>query len=388
MAIIIAGYGITDALTEQALIPELNSRDAANRDRANHTGTQSWGTLTGTPTTLSGYGITDGLTTSAAAAAYQPLDADLTAIAALSGSSGIARKTAANTWTLDITQAPMTNLPYWPLGSAITVANDTTDATNDIQFIANGKAVQCRDINGNMLWVTPSAGTVIKRADATWASGTNAGGQGSGVSFTANTEYYLFLITNGTLIDYGFDTSVTAANLRTSTGWQYYRPVGWNKATTGPAWRTFRRDGIWHWWRDQNAATSTIGGAVATVNVDAPTGFDCLTHFAVSSGHGFGCGLYPCFWMGPVSDANPTALSPSYAVSSTQPLALTASYYLASDIRVQRLDIQILVILGQVKTFGWEVASSRVTVAGDWFSAIVYPSYLVRGFSLENLING
>lgn len=28
-------------------------------DRTNHTGTQSWGTLTGTPTTLAGYGITD-----------------------------------------------------------------------------------------------------------------------------------------------------------------------------------------------------------------------------------------------------------------------------------------------------------------------------------------
>ena len=103
MAIIIPGYGITDALTEQALIPELNSRDAANRDRANHTGTQSWGTLTGTPTTLSGYGITDGLTTSAAAAAYQPLDGDLTAIGGLIGTAGLLRKTAANTWTLDTT---------------------------------------------------------------------------------------------------------------------------------------------------------------------------------------------------------------------------------------------------------------------------------------------
>ncbi len=34
---------------------------------------------------------------------YQPLDADLTAIAALSGTSGILKKTAADTWTLDTT---------------------------------------------------------------------------------------------------------------------------------------------------------------------------------------------------------------------------------------------------------------------------------------------
>lgn len=41
------------------------------------------------------------LTTAAAATTYQPLDGDLTAIAALAGTSGLARKTAANTWSLD-----------------------------------------------------------------------------------------------------------------------------------------------------------------------------------------------------------------------------------------------------------------------------------------------
>ena len=53
--------------------------------------TPAWSSITSTPTTLSGYGITDA----------QALDADLTAIAALSGTSGILTKTAANTWSLD-----------------------------------------------------------------------------------------------------------------------------------------------------------------------------------------------------------------------------------------------------------------------------------------------
>jgi len=41
------------------------------------------------------------LTSATAATTYQPLDGDLTAIAALAGTSGLLKKTAANTWTLD-----------------------------------------------------------------------------------------------------------------------------------------------------------------------------------------------------------------------------------------------------------------------------------------------
>ena len=54
----------------------------------------SWSKITsGLPTTLSGYGITDA----------QPLDADLTSIAGLAGTTGLLRKTDATTWTLDTT---------------------------------------------------------------------------------------------------------------------------------------------------------------------------------------------------------------------------------------------------------------------------------------------
>lgn len=46
-----------------------------------------WSNITSKPTTLSGYGITDGITAAAVAAGYQPLDADLTSIAALTAGS-------------------------------------------------------------------------------------------------------------------------------------------------------------------------------------------------------------------------------------------------------------------------------------------------------------
>lgn len=61
------------------------------------------------PTTLSGYGITDA----------QPLDADLTAIAAISGTSGLLKKTAADTWGLD------TNT-YLTGNQSISVSGDAT----------------------------------------------------------------------------------------------------------------------------------------------------------------------------------------------------------------------------------------------------------------------
>ena len=59
------------------------------------------------------------LTTSAAASTYQPLDADLTAIAGLAGTSGLLRKTAANTWSLD------TNT-YLTGNQTITLSGDVT----------------------------------------------------------------------------------------------------------------------------------------------------------------------------------------------------------------------------------------------------------------------
>lgn len=73
--------------------------------------TQAWSTITGTPTTLAGYNITDA----------QPLDGDLTAIAALTGTSGLLRKTAANTWTLDTTS-------YLTSNQTITLSGDVTGA--------------------------------------------------------------------------------------------------------------------------------------------------------------------------------------------------------------------------------------------------------------------
>jgi hypothetical protein len=79
------------------------------------------------PTTLSGYGITDA----------QPLDADLTAIAALSGASGLLKKTASNTWELDTTTY---------LSGTVAIANGGTNATTE----AGARGNILPDYSGNI----------------------------------------------------------------------------------------------------------------------------------------------------------------------------------------------------------------------------------------------
>ena len=90
--------------------------------------TQPWSTISNTPTSVSGYGITDA----------QPLDADLTAIAAVAGTGFLAR-TAANSWSQrsigstslniingdGVTGNPSINLPT--VGTPSTYAYVTTD---------------------------------------------------------------------------------------------------------------------------------------------------------------------------------------------------------------------------------------------------------------------
>jgi hypothetical protein len=92
------------------------------------------------------------------------------------------------------------------LSNPITIANNATDANNDINFSAGNAPL---DDGSNQVLLTS---TLIKRLDASWTAGTNQGGLFSGTK-AINTRYYLFAITNGTIIDAGFDTSPTGANI-------------------------------------------------------------------------------------------------------------------------------------------------------------------------------
>jgi hypothetical protein len=103
-------------------------------------------------------------------------------------------------------KASTTNQGVSYLNNPITIANNASDANNDIDFSAGNAPFD--DGSGQVLL----SSTLVKRLDASWVAGTNQGGLFSGTKANS-TRYYLFSITNGTIIDAGFDISPTGANI-------------------------------------------------------------------------------------------------------------------------------------------------------------------------------
>ena len=108
-----------------------------------------------------------------------------------------------------------TIVPFSHLG--VTISNGT-DTDHDIDFSAGTVADSTSVANLTLAAMT-------KQLDAIWAAGDDAGGLFSG-TIAADTVYHCFVIESddGTTIDAGFDTSITAANI--PSGYTRYRRVG------------------------------------------------------------------------------------------------------------------------------------------------------------------
>jgi len=93
------------------------------------------------------------------------------------------------------------------LTDTISMSNDT-DTDHDILF-TNGT------FNFSGFDGSAYASALTKQIDSTWAAGDDAGGLSAGVALAVDTWYHCFVLSNanGTTTDFGFDTSVTAANL-------------------------------------------------------------------------------------------------------------------------------------------------------------------------------
>ena len=102
----------------------------------------------------------------------------------------------------------------WGLG----LSNNVTDATNDIDITTG----QCSDSTGTADIRLGSA--LVKRLDAVWAVGTNAGGRDTGA--ISDTWWHVFVIKNLTtgVVDALFSTSPTAPTM--PSGYTVFRRVG------------------------------------------------------------------------------------------------------------------------------------------------------------------
>lgn len=98
----------------------------------------------------------------------------------------------------EVRQASSTSFGLTYLNQPITIANNTTDANNDIDFTAGN--FKFDDKSGEAL-----VSAMTKRLDANWTAGNNGGGLFSGTK-QANTWYHCYAITNQTtqVSDFGF----------------------------------------------------------------------------------------------------------------------------------------------------------------------------------------
>jgi len=220
--------------------------------------TPAWSSITGTPTSLAGYGITNG----------QPLDADLTAIAALTGTSGFLKKTATDTWTLDTSSYATTTgggaSGTWGIsisGNAATATTATTASnvnngtltmnvsgvglSGSQTFTANqsgaatftvtsnatsantGSTIVARDASGNF-----SAGTITASLSGNASTATTATSAGSATTATtASTANALNTANNYTVngLTVSTGSAYVVANRTSSSSGQ----VGYNWAQGG-----------------------------------------------------------------------------------------------------------------------------------------------------------
>ena len=188
-----------------------NSTDAYLLDRTNHTGTQAWSTLTGTPTTAAGYGITDVVLASQVGAAngVASLDADgklpasqlpATAIVDTFVVSSEAQQLALTAQTGDVAVRTDLNQSFILRGTSASTLSDwqVLLTTTDTVLSVNGQTgvVNITDITGNSA-TSDTADTAL--AITGGGAGQIAYQSAAGVtSFTATGTTGYLLQSNGT----------------------------------------------------------------------------------------------------------------------------------------------------------------------------------------------
>lgn len=157
-----------------------------------------------------------------------------------------------------------------------TLSNNASDTNNDIDFAPGRASVD----DSSHRYVVKTTSTMTKRLDESWAAGTDQGGLFSG-SKAASTWYHCFVIRKDSdgSVDFGFDTSVTAANK--PSGYSAYRRIlSIRTDSSGNIMRFAQvRDHVL--WKDPPCDCYTVNPGTDAVlqTLTVPTGVQVLADF-------------------------------------------------------------------------------------------------------------
>ena len=231
---------------------------------ASHIPNLPWAKITsGLPTTLAGYGITDA----------QPVDADLTAIAALS-TTGFLQRTGANTWTLVAAPTPAAHEASHRAGGS-----DQLNLTN----IFGGRITDVPQFAG----LTLTGDTVVNQ-DTSWAANSTDGNDQSALSFcggrTASATRGSFVTVRGN------ERATSGGTLTLAAGDGIQGNIEFATATIVRG--TWKKDGELHVSSGAFRVGSTFTGLIAATgglfrqatNADLPGPLNTLSQLANGNG--------------------------------------------------------------------------------------------------------
>lgn len=178
--------------------------------------------------------------------------------------------TGSETLTNKTLTAPVINAPqgeaFRGYISGLTLANNVTDATNDIDISAGSASS-----DGTTPALMTLASALTKRLDASWAVGSGNGGLDTGS--IANTTYHVFLIQRSDtgVVDALFSTSPTSPTM--PTNYTRKRRIGSIRRVSG-AIVAFTQNGDYFKISAVEDRSSTAAAASALLALSVPTGIN------------------------------------------------------------------------------------------------------------------
>lgn len=172
--------------------------------------------------------------------------------------------------------------PYSPTRAPSTISNNTTDPTNDIDF-APAKFRDDAD-TGNLV-VTAA---IAKGIDTTWSAGgvpaVSTGGRSSSVALAVSTWYHCFVGKVSGVVEAGFDTSLTGANLAADHGFTNLRRVGSvYRNGAGVIAPFLQYEDNFRWVTAVRDVNATIAGTYSTQTISTPLGIVTRAFGSVSA---------------------------------------------------------------------------------------------------------